>query len=226
MDKGFEKEEKRWSLAQLKEDAFWQREGVLQPQMDRVVSRYKPIIEYVSLKIRSNAVILDVGCGPTCAAQLFNSGLKIFLDPLMNSYQKTYSGILPEGEKISSTAEKIPLKDNSADIVLCVNALDHMINPGRALGEMRRALKRDGIFLLGLFIHPPPIAIARRLIERFLPFFREDAHPYSYTKKGIRGLLKKYFSIQDEVLVYRKESAWIPSIHREDWIFICDKGKV
>jgi len=226
LDKGFDKEEKRWSLAQLKENAFWKREGVLQPQMDRVVSRYKPVIERVSLNIRSNAVILDVGCGPTCAAQLFNSGLKIFLDPLMNSYQKTYSGILPGGEKISSTAEKIPLKDNIADIVLCVNALDHMIDPGRALGEMCRVLKQDGILLLGLFIHPPPIASVRRLIERYLPFFREDAHPYSYTKKGIRRLLKKHFSIQDEILVYRKETARIPSIHREDWIFICDKGKV
>jgi len=32
--------EKRWSLAQLKEDAFWQREGVLGPQMDLQV-RFK-----------------------------------------------------------------------------------------------------------------------------------------------------------------------------------------
>ena len=53
--------------AQVKEDAFWQREGVLEPQMERVISRYKPVIEDISLKLNPNSVILDVGCGPTCA---------------------------------------------------------------------------------------------------------------------------------------------------------------
>jgi ubiquinone/menaquinone biosynthesis C-methylase UbiE len=225
MDMDFERE-KRWSRAQSKEDAFWQREGVLEPQMERVISRYKPVIERISQRLPPNAVILDVGCGPTCAARLFNSGLKVFMDPLMNSYQKRYSGILPQGQKISCTAEKIPLKDNSSDIVFCVNALDHMINPGKALVEIRRVLKQDGIFILGLFIHPPFIAVARRFIERYLPLFREDAHPYSYTKKGARVLLKNYFYIQEEIQVYRKKSAWIPAIHREDRIFIYSKSQV
>ncbi|MDB9822860.1 class I SAM-dependent methyltransferase [Deltaproteobacteria bacterium] len=223
MDKGSDREE-RWSQAQIKEDAFWQRDGVLESQMDRVISRYKPVIEQISDKIRPGSVILDVGCGPTCATQLFSSGLKIFLDPLMNSYRMTYKMTLPEGDKISGTAEKIPLKDNSADVVFCVNALDHMISPGAALNEMRRTLKQDGFFILGLFIHPGSIAIARRFIERYLPVFREDAHPYSYTRKSIRELLKEYFSIQEETLVYRKESAWLPAIHREDWMFTCTKS--
>ncbi len=218
--------ERRWSLAQTKEDSFWQREGVLGPQMDRVISRYKPVIERISQRIPHHAIILDVGCGPTCAARLFNSGLKIFMDPLMNSYQKRYSGTLPEGQKISCTAEKMPLKDNTSDIVLCVNALDHMIDPGKALGEIHRVLNRDGIFILGLFLHPAFIAVARRFIERYLPLFREDAHPYSYTMKSTREILKRYFYIQEEIPVYRKNAARIPGIHREDRIFICNKIQV
>jgi ubiquinone/menaquinone biosynthesis C-methylase UbiE len=224
MDMGLERE-KRWSLAQTKEDAFWQREGVLGPQMERVISRYKPVIERISQRIPHNAVILDVGCGPTCAARLFGQGLKIFMDPLMTSYQKRYPGILPEGQKISCTAEKVPVKDNTSDIVLCVNALDHMIEPGKALSEIHRVLKRDGIFILGLFLHPAFIAVARRFIDRYLPLFREDAHPYSYTREGIRRLLKKYFYIQEEIPVYRKNAARIPAIHREDRIFICNKSQ-
>ena len=218
--------EKRWLQAQMKEDAFWKREGVLEPQMERVISRYRPVIERISQKFPPSAIILDVGCGPTCAARLFGSGLKIFMDPLMSSYQEKYSGILPEGQKISCTAEGIPLRDNSSDIILCVNALDHMIDPGRALGEIYRVLKRDGIFILGLFIHPPFIAVARRFIEHYLPLLREDAHPYSYTKKSARLLLKNYFNVQEEVPVYIKYSAWIPAIHREDRIFICKKNRV
>ena len=216
--------EKRWSQAQVKEDAFWQRQDVLESQMERVVSRYKPVINKISPEIPSNPVIVDVGCGPTCAARLFNSGMTLFLDPLIPSYQKTYPALLPKGERISGTAEKIPLKDNISDIVFCANALDHMIHPGKALDEMGRILKNDGIFILGIFLHPPPIAVARMFVERCLPFLREDAHPYSYTRKSIRELISVYFSIKEEIRVFRKESAWIPAIHREDWIFICRKN--
>ncbi|MFC1839784.1 class I SAM-dependent methyltransferase [Thermodesulfobacteriota bacterium] len=217
--------EKRWSKAQIKEDEFWQRDNVLDDQMDRVVTRYKPVIDNLAGKLPDNPVILDVGCGPTCATRLFPSGLKIFLDPLMDSYGKTYSGTLPEGAKLTCTAETIALSDDSADIVFCVNALDHMIYPGKALSEIKRVLKADGTFVLGLFLHPPPIAWIRRFIDKYLPMFREDAHPYSYTVKSTKKMLGEFFLIKDEVSVYRKETALFPSLHREDRLFLCGKRK-
>ena len=216
-------QEKRWSAAQSKEDAFWQREGVLDSQMDRVVSRYGPVLKKIEEQLHAHSTILDVGCGPTCSAQLFSVGLKTYLDPLMNSYLETYPEKLPEGEKISSTAEDIPKPDESFDVVLCVNALDHMIHPDKALVEMCRVLKKEGIFVLGIFLHPSSIAMLRRFIEKWLPIFREDAHPYSYTLKIIREVLKKYFNIEEEIKVFRKDSALIPSLHREDWMFVCKK---
>jgi ubiquinone/menaquinone biosynthesis C-methylase UbiE len=216
---------KRWTRAQKKEDAFWQRDDVFESQMERVISRYKPVIKRLSKELPSNPIILDVGCGPTCATQLFESGLKLYLDPLMDSYKNTYSETLPEGEKVTCTAEKIPLNDNCADLIFCVNALDHMIDPKSALFEIRRVLKeKEGIFVLGLFLHPPFVAVLRRFIERYLPIFREDAHPYSYTIKSTRKMLKDYFSIMDEVCVYRNETSLFPSLHREDRLFICTKS--
>ena len=215
--------EKRWSEAQTKEDAFWQRNGVLGIQMERVHSRYGPVISEIEKSLSADSEILDVGCGPTCSAQLFHKGKKTYLDPLMNSYLKTYSDKLPDGEKIASTAEGIPKQDESFDVAICVNALDHMIHPEKALLEIRRVLKKDGIFMLGIFLHPAPIAMFRRFIEKYLPIFREDAHPYSYTVKTIRDVLEKYFSVQKEIRVFRKDSAWFPSFHREDWMFVCRK---
>lgn len=219
-----DKRERRWEDAQSKEDAFWKRMGVLDSQMQRVLSRYAPVIAEISQNLKTDSKVLDVGCGPTCAGQLFDIGLKTYLDPLMDSYLKTYPEKLPEGEKICSTAESIPKQDSSFDVVICINALDHMINPVKALSEMRRVLKKDGTFVLGIFLHPPPIAFARRFFERWLPFFREDAHPYSYTLKSIHRLLNKFFVIQQEIRVFRKNSAFIPSLHREDWMFICKKA--
>jgi len=218
-----EEMKKRWSSAQTKEDAFWQRNGVLGSQMERVNARYGPVIKKIEKSLDINSTILDVGCGPTCSAQLFGVGAKTYLDPLMDSYLKTYPDKLPEGEKIAGTAEEIPKPDDSFDVVMSVNALDHMIHPEKALVEMRRVLKREGVFMLGIFLHPTPIAMLRRFIEKWLPIFREDAHPYSYTVKIIREMLEKYFSVQEEIRVFRKDSAWVPSIHREDWMFVCRK---
>ncbi len=215
--------EKRWSAAQSREDVFWQGDGVLDSQMDRVISRYGPVLEEIEERLDTHSAILDVGCGPTCSAQLFTVGLKTYLDPLMDSYLESYPEKLPEGEKICSTAEEIPKPDESFDVVLCVNALDHMLDPDKALAEMGRVMKRDGIFVLGIFLHPSPIAMARRFIERWLPVFREDAHPYSYTLKIIREVLNNHFTIQEEIRVFRKDLALIPSLHREDWIFVCKK---
>jgi len=216
-------DKKRWHVAQIKEDSFWKRNGVLDSQMKRVLSRYAPVISAISKNLQSNATILDVGCGPTCVGQLFDIGLKIYLDPLMVSYLMKYHNKLPEGEKICSIAEQMPLQDEFFDVVLCINALDHMLNPAKALSEMNRVLKKEGVFILGIFLHPTPIAFARRIIEKWLPFFREEAHPYSYTLKSIQEELGKLFLIQEEIRVFKKDTALIPALHREDWLFICKK---
>ena len=218
-----EERERRWSAAQAKEDAFWQKKGALGSQMERVISRYGPTLREIEEHLDANSTILDVGCGPTCAGQLFGAGTKTYLDPLMDSYLKSYPEKLPEGERICSTAENIPKPAESFDVVLCVNALDHMIHPEKALAEMQRVLKRGGTLVLGIFLHPRPVAMARRFIEKWLPIFREDAHPYSYTPEVIRSVLDHYFSIQKEIRVFRRDSALFPSIHREDWMFVCKK---
>jgi SAM-dependent methyltransferase len=215
--------ENRWQHAQLKEDEFWKRNGVFNDQIARVVSRYGPVIDDISKQLKPESNILDVGCGPTCAGQLFNIGSKSFLDPLMDSYLKTYPEKIPEGEKLCCPAENIPKEDESFDVVISFNALDHMINPIKVLSEIRRVLKKDGTFLLGIFLHPAPIALLRRFVENCLPFLREDAHPYSFTLASIRELLGEHFNIAREIMVYRKDSALFPSLHREDWVFICKK---
>lgn len=215
--------ENRWRYAQSKEDGFWKRNGVFDDQIARVVSRYGQVIAELSKELKPESNILDVGCGPTCAGALFSVGSKSFLDPLMDSYLKTYPEKLPEGEKLCCPAESIPKEDESFDVVISVNALDHMINPVEVLSEIRRVLKKNGTFLLGIFLHPAPIAFLRRFIENCLPFLREDAHPYSYTLASIRELLDEYFDIAKEIRVYKKDSALFPSLHREDWMFVCRK---
>ena len=59
MERNSENKE-RWRSAQLKEDDFWQRNGVINDQMERVRSRYGPVIKRLSENLDSETHILDM----------------------------------------------------------------------------------------------------------------------------------------------------------------------
>jgi SAM-dependent methyltransferase len=56
--------------------------------------------------------------------------------------------ILPHGEFHAGSAESLPFEDNRFDVVSCLGALEHFLNPKSALKEMVRTAKDDAIFLL------------------------------------------------------------------------------
>jgi SAM-dependent methyltransferase len=61
---------------------------------------------------------------------------------------------------IVAMAERLPVADGSADLVLCTQVLEHVEDPSRAVSEMARVLKPGGICLLTThgtwFYHPDP----------------------------------------------------------------------
>lgn len=213
--------ERRWRAAQAKEDEFWKRGTVLEGELRRVRDRYEPVFREVAGRLGPDARILDVGCGPTCPARLFDVAARVFLDPLMESYASTYGDALPPDGLVAARAEELPVPDGSFDVAVSTNALDHMVDPDAVLGEIHRVLKADGTFVLGIFLHSPPIAVLRRFVDRWLPFAREDAHPYHFTRESIRSLLERRFRVEREILVHRKDDALVPSFHREDRVYLC-----
>jgi SAM-dependent methyltransferase len=214
----------RWDKAQAYEISFWRREGVLEYQLSRVAKRYGPIIAEVDTRLSGDIRILDVGCGPTCTARLFSKGRKTYLDPLMYSYELSWPDRMPEGERIAGIGEQIPHRTNTFDIVVSFNSLDHMFNPRDVLVEIRRVLKPGGVFLLGVFCHPPIFAYSRRGIEKVLPFLKDTPHPFSFTRGAVEHLVKKYFTVKESRCVYRK-SGFLSPLHRTDWVLVCENRK-
>ncbi len=49
----------------------------------------------------------------------------------------------------TAPAEKIPLQDSSFDVVYTLASLEHMTNPSKAVQEMLRVLKPNGILFCG-----------------------------------------------------------------------------
>jgi len=188
----------RWLVSQKRLLEYWQGETILEQELERAQRFYGPLMEAYAKKLSDTSSVLDVGCGPICAARFLEQGEKTYLDPLLDDFRRTYPGKLPKGKYLVIAAENIPEPDASFDIILCIDGLDYVINPEMALHEIARLLKPTGTLILGLPVFPSLLVRLRYMLECFLPILRNEANPYSYAYQGIRNTLARHFDIIEE----------------------------
>jgi SAM-dependent methyltransferase len=104
-------------------------------------------------QIRAGALVVDLGCGE----QPWR--------PLIESLGARYLGA-DVGQNASGSvavrclADRVPLRPQSADLVLCTEVLEHVPNPGHALREVHRILRPGGAVIVTtpfLYpVHEPP----------------------------------------------------------------------
>jgi len=93
--------------------------------------------------------------------------------------------------------QELQFADNSFDIVVSEQLLEHLNKPEAVLASVRRILKPGGLFIVGVPIFPGPLAIYRRWqIKRH--GLRGSEHIQTYSLRSIRRDLREYF---DEVEV-------------------------
>ena len=125
--------------------------------------------------------VLDVGCGPRgslewCAI----AAERVGLDPLADDYRRL--GVKRHAMTYCcAPAEAIPFADWHFDVVICINALDHVDDVERATTEMCRVLAPGGLLLLIVEIHPRPTiaephALPWSLTSRFPLTVMEERH--------------------------------------------------
>tara|TARA_B110000438_G_scaffold294347_1_gene335621 strand:+ start:418 stop:1311 length:894 start_codon:yes stop_codon:yes gene_type:complete len=100
------------------------------------------------IQYKPKAIILDIGAG-----------------------HKNWENVIPldiyyyPGVEICAKADKLPFSDNSVDMIVSQSAIEHIVNGVKALKEMERILKPDGIiFIEAPFIypyHPEPYDLRR-----------------------------------------------------------------
>jgi SAM-dependent methyltransferase len=109
--------------------------------------------------------VLDVGAGPLPSALAFN-GIELYcLDPLYSAYLDAgYPLHYYDCRFVNAACENIPLPDDSFDVVLSVNAIDHVDDFAAAAAEIRRVLKPDGKLAMHVHYHQPtdaePVALS------------------------------------------------------------------
>jgi SAM-dependent methyltransferase len=204
---------RRHAGALRKELAFWQGQRILERQAFRTQRYTRPVLaatnRYGPDRIEN---VLDIGCGPAGVAGLIPAGTKWYLDPLLGDFERLFPGRLSDGVKLPVGIEEARLEDDFFDIVLMLNALDHVRDPWLALVKIHNALRPGGMLIVSCYVRPVVIAFLRNAQER-VHCSTDRAHPFTFTRVSAeRDLLRAGFTIESAVILeqdrIRSEILW------------------
>jgi SAM-dependent methyltransferase len=107
----------------------------------------RPLVEWLRAQAVAGGRALDVGCGDRPYAQIFPGA--VGFDVPGNEHADLHGSL-----------ESIPVEDESFDVVLCLQVLEHVPDPAAAVRELHRVVRPGGRVLLsthGVYpFHPNP----------------------------------------------------------------------
>ncbi len=169
--------DQRWRLAQQHEGEYWTsiKEQGYRGLTAAEFEAWHPIVQLWNLHYLGHSLdwyvdktVVEIGCGPLGVVSGLRVGRRIGIDPLLPIYQDLWDLGSHNCEYLAAQAEQIPLPARTADVVICLNVLDHVQLPTQVLEEIRRILKDDGELFLSLDLegqdeqcHPHGLDLAR-----------------------------------------------------------------
>lgn len=200
---------KDWAEAQQHEQTFWTQwagDGAADSAAARPPITVERAVDFARTTLGrfglgfadlDGKTLADVGCGPygvlfgiQHSGQAWRTPPSLHgVDPLMDLYQRI--GLLRPQANLQlhkARGETIPLPDGSCDIVLCINALDHVENPGNVTRELFRITKPGGLCGVSLHTVTPPFSPVRRWLR-----YVDKNHPHHLTLGDVRNFLGQSF---------------------------------
>lgn len=134
--------------------------------------------EFIDRNLPSPVVVVDAGCGDTGIIKEFKEriGSLIGVDVSKELLEKN----MVVDQKIYADLEKIPMPDNSVDMIVSEFVLEHLEYPEKVFKELYRILKPGGSFI---FLTPNrynPVM----MMSGILPHFIHDWFRDRILKKG------------------------------------------
>lgn len=211
--------------------------------MNHGLSARRPIAEDISFKRRAKQVrrllahssideriVLEVGCGNGVhtldIAQVAKKaiGIDIKEEPIIVA-QENRVRLNVNAEFGRANAECLPFRDSSCDVVLILEAMEHIQNPENALKEAKRVLKSSGLLLVSVPNKLYPLEmhgfkIGKIVFHGFygsVPFFSWVPHLIRkrfetariYTKREIVDIVKR-----NGFLIHQVEYSAYPRLDR------------
>jgi ubiquinone/menaquinone biosynthesis C-methylase UbiE len=142
--------------------------------------------------------VLDVGCGEGFTLERLRQnkiGHELVGVDFLERAIKIGKKLHPQLSLLPGTIYHIPFKDNSFDLVICTEVLEHLEYPEKALAELQRVTKGTCIISVP---HEPWFRIANLLRGKNISRWGNDIeHIQHWSKRGINALVGKYFSVTE-----------------------------
>lgn len=144
---------------------------------------------FFSLPFVQNLEVLDIACGEGYGSAIlatkasFVKGVDIDQSSIQHA-KKSYEAV-KNLEFSFGSLTKIPLRNNSVDVVTCFESIEHVTEHDRAIGEIKRVLKPDGLLLL---------STPNKYIYSDLTSYRNPFHPKELYRAELDQLLSDNFN--------------------------------
>ncbi len=130
--------------------------------MKRSSHRVRELLETFQ-PIKTGARVIEVGSGAHGLIFYFGSEPGVGVDPLAVSYGRLFPGWQRSAKTVAARGESLPFADQSFDVVLCDNVVDHAESPRQIVGELARVLVTGGLLYFTVNIHHRVYALAAGL---------------------------------------------------------------
>lgn len=136
----------------------------------------------------ADAFVVEFGSGPAGIVEYLHSRRRIAIEPLYPKYREMYPHLASSGvEYISIPAEsRSSLPDGCADLVVCYNMLDHVLDPEKVMEQVARVAKPGAQLLFQVNVYASPAEIAKK------SGLHAELHPHSFTTQSAIAILEKY----------------------------------
>ncbi|MBF0345217.1 MAG: class I SAM-dependent methyltransferase [Nitrospirae bacterium] len=156
------------------------------------IRRLDVIRRFVLTGLKRGGCLLDVGCGDGHAAKFLLKGQDVKYLGVDLSFSKLKKCCESNGWVAVADVETLPVVSSGVDFVICLETLEHLLNPIDALNEIGRVLKKNGGYVLSVPINSrlqPWFRKIRNIGRQRLPVF--DEHIHVFTVKWLKKALER-----------------------------------
>ncbi len=179
---------KRWNKAQSAEKKYWKSSKAGHQMSKETWRSFLKSGFDLDFDFFKDKDVLEIGAGPNgIIYRITEAKSRIGIEPM------DLSGIIEDWKKVfvkMGKAEDLPFSDNSFDVVICFNVLDHSLDPDAILSESKRVLREKGVLLFQMIVLRNQYKIFRPILNKI-----DSPHPYHLTSNEIISMITKYFTV-------------------------------
>jgi len=146
--------ERQLEFQRKKSAAVAGHEPELMQAMSRSSERVRSLLETYK-PIGPDARVIEVGSGATGLIFFFPGNHRIGIDPLAVHYRTLFPAWQGRARTVAAFGERLPFAQQSFDVVLCDNVIDHAEDPLAIVSELVRVLRPGGVLYFTVNIHHP-----------------------------------------------------------------------